>query len=288
MLRSILLLMFCLLPIGFTAQAQTNIEDCRVRANGFTYEVGDADFEGCLNNLYEELLDRGDAEIYGVWDQTDIYISENGEIDTAQAGSNQWTNWGSFSSDTTITSSMSMEAVFSVVEQDLSEFWSSVFAAEGGIYYDPELVLWDGYYARTGCGTVSEEMGPLYCPNDHTIYFPVNFSQWLYSMGDFAIAAAIAHEWGHSIQAQLNLLGASATIDTELQADCLAGAYAEYITNRSRLLTLEEGDVEEGAETFFTLGDPEGTEWFDPGAHGTGSEREAAFEMGVEQGYSAC
>jgi len=291
MLRRISLLMTIgCLAFGFTVNAQSGIGDCRASPSvDFYYVLDETDFEGCLTSLYEEMLDRGDPEIYGDWARaTDIYISSDGEIDTADKGSDEWIYWGSFASDTTTTSSMSMEEVFGTVEQDLTAFWSGVFEDEGYDYQPPQLILWDGYEMDTRCGIVPAEAGPLYCPFDDTIYFPVGFSEWLYSMGDFAVAAAIAHEWGHSIQERIGLLGNAESIQTELQADCFAGAYAEYITNRSELLVLEEGDIQEGADTFFTLGDPEGTDWFDPRAHGTGAEREDAFQDGVEGGYNAC
>lgn len=278
------------LALGFAVNAQSGIGDCRASPSvDFYYVLDETDFEGCLSILYQEMLDRGDPEIYGDWARvTDIYISSDGEIDTADKDSDEWIYWGSFSSDTTTTSSMSMEEVFGTVEQDLIAFWSGVFKDEGYDYQPPQLILWDGYEMDTRCGTIPSEAGPLYCPFDDTIYFPVDFSEWLYSMGDFAVAAAIAHEWGHSVQERIGLLGSVESIQTELQADCFAGAYAEYITNRSELLVLEEGDIQEGADTFFTLGDPEGTDWFDPRAHGTGAEREQAFEDGVAGGYSAC
>ncbi|MEP7291462.1 MAG: neutral zinc metallopeptidase [Chloroflexota bacterium] len=291
MLRRVLpFLVIALLACGFAAEAQSNVDECRVSpSEDFYYFLTDTDFEGCLNALYNQMLDRSDSEIYGDWARaTDIYISADGEIDTADAGSGKWTNWGSFASDTTNTSSMSMEEIFGTVEQDLTNFWSGVFQNQGIDYQKPDLVLWDGSAVDTRCGIVSAEEGPLYCPFDDTIYFPVGFSEWLYSLGDFAVAAAIAHEWGHSVQDRIGVLGNLATIDTELQADCFAGAYAEYISNSSELLTLEDGDIQEGADTFFTLGDPEGTNWFDSRAHGSGTQREQSFETGVDQGYSAC
>lgn len=305
MLRRILMFLVCgLLAFGVVVEAQDDTRECRASpTDDFYYWVADADFEGCLNALYEEMLDRGDPEIYGDWgDATDIHIDENGNIETADDGSNQWTDWGSFDTEEAERSApsvpvdtsssnvpMSMEEVFGVVEQDLDAFWRGVFEDEGIGYQKPDLALWQGYEVDTRCGIVPAEAGPFYCPFDTTIYFPVDFSDWLYSIGDFAVAAAIAHEWGHSIQDQIGVLNSGASsLDTELQADCFAGAYAEYIANRSELLQLEEGDIEEGAETFFTLGDPEGTPWFDPNAHGSGAQREQAFETGVEEGYNAC
>lgn len=291
MLRRIaLLLTVVVFAFGSAVSAQTGTGDCRASPSAdFYYVLDETDFEGCLNLLYEEMLNRSDPEIYGDWARaTDIYISSDGEIDTADKSSDEWMYWGSFTSDTTATSSMSMEEVFGTVEQDLTAFWGGVFEAEGYDYQAPELILWDGYEIDTRCGIVPADAGPLYCPFDDTIYFPVSFSEWLYSMGDFAVAAAIAHEWGHSVQERLGLLGNVENIQTELQADCFAGAYGEYIANRSELLVLEEGDIQEGADTFFTLGDPEGTDWFDPRAHGTGAEREQAFEDGARGGYNAC
>lgn len=323
MLRRLLMgLMMGVLVFGAVnvhAQDGDGVRECRASpTDDFYYYVTDADFEGCLNALYDEMLDRDNPEIYGDWGgATDIRINAAGDIQTADDGSSDWTDWGSFDTEESVppqnnssgnnnsdtgtdtdnsaqpeindSAPLSMEEVFGLVEQDLDAFWSGVFADEGIDYQKPDLVLWQGYEMDTRCGIVPAEAGPLYCPFDATIYFPVDFSQWLYSMGDFAVAAAIAHEWGHAVQDQIGLLGGNtATIDSELQADCFAGAYAEYISNRSELLRLEEGDLEEGAETFFRLGDPEGTPWFDPNAHGSGSQREQAFHNGVEQGYTAC
>ncbi len=288
--RMLTLLLLPLLAFAATVEAQSGVDECRASpAENFYYVIAETDFEGCLTTLYEEMFDRGDDEIYGDWGRaTDIYISSDGEINTADAGSGDWMYWGSFASDTTTTSSMSMEEVFGTVEQDINNFWGSVFEAEGLRYSPPQLILWEGYQMDTRCGIVPAEAGPLYCPFDDTIYFPVDFSEWLYSMGDFAVAAAIAHEWGHAVQERVGVLGTVETIETELQADCYAGAYAEYISTRSELLMLEEGDIQEGADTFFTLGDPEGTDWFDPRAHGSGTQRENAFHTGVEDGYDAC
>lgn len=303
MRRILLLFMLGLLFVASAVDAQDDTRECRASpADDFYYFVAEADFEGCLNALYEEMLDRGDPEIYGDWgDATDIRINENGDVQTADDGSDQWMDWGSLGTDEAARSApsvpsdtstsnvpLSMEEVFGLVEQDIDAFWSGVFAEEGIEYQRPELVLWQGYEMDTRCGIVPAEAGPLYCPFDATIYFPVGFSEWLYSIGDFAVAAAIAHEWGHAVQDQVGILGTVETIESELQADCFAGAYADYISTRSELLQLEEGDIEEGAETFFTLGDPEGTDWFDPRAHGSGPQRENAFQTGVQEGYDAC
>jgi hypothetical protein len=53
--------------------------------------------------------------------------------------------------------------------------------------------------------------------------------------GDFAIPVALAHEWGHAIQARSTLT--ARTVTKELQGDCFAGAWAKQprTTKRRRL-----------------------------------------------------
>jgi predicted metalloprotease len=59
----------------------------------------------------------------------------------------------------------------------------------------------------------------------------------------------LAHEWGHLVQGNLGLLkGQYYTVQTELQADCFAGAWAAHAGEEG---LLEEGDLEEGANALF-------------------------------------
>ena len=103
-------------------------------------------------------------------------------------------------------------------------------------------------------------------------------------VGDFAIAFVLAHEWGHSIQAQVGAR-AEAGIFFELQADCYAGAWGADADQRGML---EQGDVEEGLAAARSVGDLPGVPWFDPQAHGTPEQRIEAFSVGFRRGPFAC
>jgi predicted metalloprotease len=104
-------------------------------------------------------------------------------------------------------------------------------------------------------------MGPFYCPLDKKVYIDLVFfeelSRRFKAPGEFAQAYVVAHEVGHHVQ---TLLGVSAKVREaqqrdprranemqvrmELQADCLAGVWANR-TNQMKQ-RLEPGDIESG------------------------------------------
>lgn len=96
--------------------------------------------------------------------------------------------------------------------------------------------------------------------------------------------ATMAHEWGHVIQAQAQELDLAndpngLPIDSELQADCLAGAWA---AERA------EADIERLRRDTAKAGDEGDVDIEDPHAHGTPADRTAAFDVGLDGGPSAC
>ena len=85
----------------------------------------------------------------------------------------------------------------------------------------------------------------------------------------------------HAMQSRLRLLGkARFTIQAELQADCFAGSWTRWISDKGHL---QAGDLKEAQLALFKARDPEGTPWFAPGAHGNAQQRSRAFD----QGYSS-
>jgi predicted metalloprotease len=157
-----------------------------------------------------------------------------------------------------------------VVLADTEQAWSRIFAAAGGRYQEPTLVLFSGS-VQSSCGYGSAASGPFYCPADDRVYLDLSFFEELErrfgAPGDFAQAYVIAHEVGHHVQ---NLLGLSdqvhrarqqvsreegnqLSIRLELQADCYAGVWAHH-AHRDRQL-LEPGDVEEGLRAASVIGD---------------------------------
>ncbi|MEQ9562970.1 MAG: neutral zinc metallopeptidase [Woeseiaceae bacterium] len=186
---------------------------------------------------------------------------------------------------------------------DTEVVWQSIFAQNGRRYEEPRLVLFRGA-TRSACGLGQAAMGPFYCPADKNAYIDLGFYQELEQRfgapGDFAQAYVIAHEIGHHVQ---NLLGISgevhrarqemSTVDAnqlsvrlELQADCLAGVWA----NRSTNIILEDGDIEEALNAASAIGDDRlqrqstGTVTPDSFTHGSSEQRRRWFLTGMQGG----
>ena len=192
------------------------------------------------------------------------------------------------------------------VYADTEDVWTKVFAGFGKKYAVPPLVLYDRA-TRTACGLGQSAMGPFYCPNDQKVYIDLQFYEQMKRMfntegGDFAEAYVIAHEVGHHVQKQLGILdkvtamkermdekSANALqVRIELQADCLAGVWANL--NDQLKGRLEEGDVERALDTASKIGDdmiqkkmtghivPDGF------THGTAAQRVKWFKTGLQSG----
>ena len=119
---------------------------------------------------------------------------------------------------------------------------------------------------KSGCGFAQAAMGPFYCPIDQKVYLDTSFFQDLErrfrgcdagsKTCEFSQAYVIAHEIGHHVQNQLGVLpqvqeqqrgmdkaGAnSLQVRVELQADCLAGIWANRAQEKWQFI--EPGDVE--------------------------------------------
>jgi predicted metalloprotease len=150
------------------------------------------------------------------------------------------------------------------------QVWGSVFQDKGSTYAKPTLVLFSGA-VESACGFSSAAVGPFYCPLDSKVYLDLSFFDELDrrfgAPGDFARAYVIAHEVGHHVQ---NLGGLSEkvrraqesaskeeanalSVRLELQADCLAGVWANRAQQSQKLL--EPGDLEQGMAAASAIGD---------------------------------
>ena len=203
-----------------------------------------------------------------------------------------------------------MAAFVSTVLADTEDVWKDVFAKNGGTYKDPHLVLFRGA-TQTACGQGQAAMGPFYCPADQKVYIDLGFYETLKKQlgapGDFAQAYVIAHEVGHHVQ---NLLGISGKMDQmrgrvskveynalsvrlELQADCLAGVWANHAQSARQIL--EQGDVEEAMNAAAKIGDDAlqrsggGAVVPESFTHGTSAQRQRWFNNGLQNGsLKAC
>lgn len=133
--------------------------------------------------------------------------------------------------------------------------------------------------------TLDQSSGPLYCEKDETIYFPTRWvnpetGRLMESYGDFAMAVVAAHEVGHHVQYQLDMLeGQYPTRQIELQADCFAGVWGYSVYDQ-----MQSGDLGEAMEISWDSGDLPGTPKNAPGAHGKPEERVKWFRTGYDSG----
>lgn len=193
----------------------------------------------------------------------------------------------------------------SVVLADTEDVWTAVFQKDSKTYQAPKMVLFRNR-VESACGTASAAAGPFYCPSDQRVYLDLSFfdelSRRLGARGDFAAAYVIAHEVGHHVQHLLGLdrtvaeqQGAlskseknQASVQLELQADCLAGVWAKQTQNTKN--AIEEGDIDEAMTAAAAVGDDrlqqmsQGTVVPDSFTHGSSEQRQSAFRKGYSGG----
>jgi uncharacterized protein len=200
----------------------------------------------------------------------------------------------------------SEKAFISKVLADTEDVWTSVFKSFGRNYPDPTLVIYNGQ-TQTRCGPGQTMMGPFYCPLDQKVYIDLHFYDEMKRKfniaGDFAQAYVVAHEVGHHVQKQLGILdkveqlkdGAEdeaqanqIQVRTELQADCLAGVWANL--NDQVKKRLQPGDVEEALNAASQIGDDmiqrkmTGRVVPDAFTHGSAAQRVHWFKAGLDSG----
>ncbi len=196
----------------------------------------------------------------------------------------------------------------SVILADTEDTWTTLFRQRGKTYKEPRLVLFRDS-VDSACGMAQSAMGPFYCPGDQQVYIDLGFYDQLKNRfqapGDFAQAYVIAHEVGHHVQTLLGISsqvhaarkklstaeGNQLSVRQELQADCLAGVWANHANNTRQLL--EVGDLEEGLAAASAIGDDtlqkqsQGYVSPDSFTHGSSKQRVKWFKIGLESGDMA-
>jgi hypothetical protein len=158
----------------------------------------------------------------------------------------------------------------------------------------------------SGCGGATSQIGPHYCPLDQTIYLDETFFDELQSRfgaegGDVAEAYVIAHEVGHHVQNELNIMdevqqrqqaaeGTDAnalSVQLELQADCFAGVWAYDVAHLDVFLP---GEIQEAIDAAAAVGDDhiqetmQGRVTPESWTHGSSAQRVEWFTVGYETG----
>ena len=175
------------------------------------------------------------------------------------------------------------------------EAWNEILPQQTGRRYtEPTLVLFTDQ-VQSACGVAGSSTGPFYCPGDEKLYLDFGFFNELKTEfrapGDFAEAYVIAHEIGHHVQDILGNMESGGSnqqsIAIELQADCYAGIWGNYVQKKG---LLEVGDVEEAIRAAQAVGDDaiqkrsQGYVVPDSFTHGTSAQRVQWFTRGFQSG----
>ena len=227
-------------------------------------------------------------------------------------GEQQQTSAGSTTSSGTPSDAMGQ--FVSAILGSTETVWTDIFAQAGNTYKPPTLVMFSGA-TQSGCGFAKSAMGPFYCPLDQKVYLDTSFFQDLEGrLGacqvgsktcQFSQAYVIAHEIGHHVQNLLGLLpkvqqaqramdqteANSLQVRVELQADCLAGVWANQA--QAKWDFIEPGDVDSALQTASAIGDDrlqrrsQGYVVPDAFTHGTSAQRSQWFTTGLKSGTVA-
>jgi len=184
----------------------------------------------------------------------------------------------------------------------IQAYWTETFTASGKQYERVDTVLFSGA-TSSGCGSASAATGPFYCPNDKLVYLDLDFFKELRSRfgaqgGSLAQGYVIAHEYGHHVQDLLDVLqggtsqeGAEGrSVRIELQADCLAGVWANHAASTGFLQPFSDAEIADGLDAAAAVGDDRiqqsQTGQVDPDSwtHGSSAQRQQWFSTGYKSG----
>lgn len=173
----------------------------------------------------------------------------------------------------------------------LNEFWNNQLPDLGAKPGPPRRLV--SYWSRRqdpGCGgRPVGSWNAQYCTGAERISWD---GRWIYGelyrrIGDVAVMFVLAHEYGHLVQERLGIdRKFPLTIESELNADCLAGAWLGHLNDK--FVRFNRVDYAALRGGLFVVGDRRGVRWRNPQAHGRPGERRHAVEIGARNGQRAC
>ncbi|MFD3510807.1 metallopeptidase [Nocardia sp. NPDC058666] len=182
---------------------------------------------------------------------------------------------------------------------DIEEYWKTEYPKtfRGDFKPASKYISWSAKApeaeAASFCFSSTYKLvNAAYCPLNHTIGWDrsVLLPLLIDKYKEMSVVMVLAHEYGHAIQAQADLLRGF-TMDglvKEQQADCLAGVFLRHVAEgNSKHFTLNTTDGLNGvlaASVAVRDRDPN-----DPNAiHGSAFERVSAVQMGYTEGAKTC
>ncbi|QGF25187.1 hypothetical protein Rai3103_10780 [Raineyella fluvialis] len=194
------------------------------------------------------------------------------------------------------------ECRFVAYQNSLDRYWGSVVPK-----FTPaeRFVMFSGQ-TQTGCGAATAAVGPFYCPSDRMIYLDESFFSTLQQQFGATSTPAVeayvmGHEYGHHVQNEIGVLakvtksgaGAdSASVRSELQADCFAGVWFANATKdpKSPIAEVSEQDIREARNAAQAIGDDRiqqetsGRVDRESWTHGSSAQREKWLLQGYRTG----